>query len=175
MIFNIKKNIIKKRKNNSGYSLIEFLFYISLFIVFSLVIINSMIVITKAFREISLNRDIMQASFIIDRMSRDIREAENVISINQNGVNLKLNIKEENQNYKTILYKLNGTNIELFENNLLIGNLNSSDISITNLEFTPITNTEIKMIKIFMTVKSNNYNSIKTENFYNSIFLRNAF
>ncbi|PJA97016.1 MAG: hypothetical protein CO129_03460, partial [Ignavibacteriales bacterium CG_4_9_14_3_um_filter_34_10] len=74
----------KKEKNN-GYTLVEILFYISIFGILSLVVINSMIVMTKAFRETTINRDIMQAGNIMERMSRDIRRSNMVLSMNVNG------------------------------------------------------------------------------------------
>jgi len=174
MLKNFTKN--KKEKNN-GYTLVEILFYISIFGILSLVVINSMIVMTKAFRETTINRDIMQAGNIMERMSRDIRRSNIVLSMNVNGTNLELNtlILNQDQVYQPVKFVYSGTDIQLYENNVFIGNLNSPDIAVTTLTFDPILNTVAGAVKMSMTVQSKHYGSTRTETFYDTVILRGGY
>ena len=168
-IKNIKENIKNK---NGGLSMVEILFYVAVFSVLFLVVINSMIFMTKSFRETVINTDLTQSSSIMERISREIRSATGIVSLTANS--LKLNIIDvPTAAASTIRFTLNGTNVELYDgNDVLVGNLNSSNVSVTALNFVQISTTEGLAVRVFMTVKSNHYNSTRTENFYDTIVLR---
>jgi len=162
-------------KKNKGFSLIEILFYVSIFAILSLVVINSMVVMTKAFRETTINRDIMQAGNIMERISRDIRQSNTILSMNVNGTNLELNTLNQAQVYEPVKFMYSGTDIQVYENNVFIGNLNSPDIAVTTLTFDPILNTVAGAVKMSMTVRSNHYGSTRAEDFYNTVILRGEY
>lgn len=163
------------KKRNTGYSIIEILFYISILGILSLVVIDSLIVMTNAFRETTINRDIMQAGNIMERMTRDIRNSQSILSINQGGNNLKINTLGTAQVYQPVDFKLAGRDIQLYENDVFIGNLNSPDISIVALTFDPMLATQTGNVKISMTVQSNHYGSTRTETFYDTVILRGGY
>lgn len=164
---------LKKRKNK-GYALIEVLFYISFFAIFSILIINSMIIMLKSYKEIMINSDFVQGSIIMDRISREIRNSYDVNNISTNS--LALNISNEGQlTEKVITFLLNNSNVEFYDNNVFIGNLNSQNIIVNDLIFTEIITSKGKAIKIFLTLKSNRYSSERIENFYDTIVLRNNY
>jgi len=169
---NFKRTIINSAKNNKGISMIELLFYIAIFSVLFLVVINSMIFMTRSFRETVVNTDLTQSTSVMERISREIKNATSINTLS--ATSLKLNtIDAISQDVSTITFTLNGTNIEMYDgNNALIGNLNSPNVAITALSFVQITTTEGTAVKIFMTVKSNHYNSVRTENFYDTVVLR---
>ena len=150
--------------------MIELLFYISIFAVVFLIMINSIIVMTRSFREASINTDIIQSSGIMDRISREIRKAESINTINTS--DLKLNTTNDAGTATTVQFSLSGSNIIFYDNDVLLGNLNSPNISVTSLSFTQITTAKGTAVKVFMTVLSNNYGSNRSENFYNTIVLR---
>ena len=83
----------KIRKIKGGYTLVEMLFYIALFSVLALAIIASLISMTKAFRVTTAQADLVQSSAVMERISREIRQAYEIISISAN--DLKLNAKDE--------------------------------------------------------------------------------
>lgn len=149
--------------------MIELLFYISLFIVLSLVVINSMIVMTKSFKETSIQTSLMQGRDIMERMSREVRKATGVVSITP--TNLKVNTKDNAGNPKTAAFLFTGGNLQFSENDVLIGNLNSSNIVIDSLSFEPISTAKGSAVKIVLSVKLQN-NPSRLENFYDTVILR---
>ena len=160
----------KIRKTKGGYTLIEILFYIALFSVLTLAIINSFITMTKAFKEISIQSDLVQSSLVIERMSREIRQAYGINSIVTS--DLKLNTKDEADNNKTVRFVLSGTNIQLYENDVLTGNLNTPNIQAVDLSFAQITTVNGNAIKVSLSVKSGRDTTNRVENFYNTVLLR---
>jgi type II secretory pathway pseudopilin PulG len=175
MIINNFKN--KKFANGSqrsgGYTLVELLFYISLFSVLTLLVINSMITMTKAFRETSIHVELTQSSAIIERISREIRNASAVTVTSASDITL--NTTDGAGTAKTVQFNLSGTNVRLTENGTLTGNLNSPNITISALSFTEITTTEGRALKIFMTVSSVNDPQARSVDFYNTVVLRQSY
>lgn len=170
----LKNKIIKNKK--AGFSIIEILFYISIFSVIFLVVIDSMIVMTKSFRETLINRDFMQAGNIMERITREIRDANGILSASASDNKIKLSVPNNAQVYYPLDINLVGTDIQLFEDNVSIGNLNSSNLSINYLDFTQIETVHgWSTVKVTMTVQSNRYNSTKTETFYDTVVLRGMY
>jgi type II secretory pathway pseudopilin PulG len=59
---------IKNQKFNKGFSLIEMVFYISIFIILSLVTIDAIIALTKSFKATKVNIELAQAGTIIEKI-----------------------------------------------------------------------------------------------------------
>lgn len=162
----IKNYKIKTR----GYTILELVFYISLFAVFTIVVINSMITMTRAFRETVVQKDLIQSGAVIERIGREIRLANGINTISLN--DLKLNTKDDFDASKTVEFLLSGSDIQLLENNILTGNLNTTNLSITALTFTQVTTAKGTAIKIFLTARSNRDQLSRVEDFYDTVVLR---
>lgn len=164
------KKIFENNKRNGGYAILELLFYIALFSVLSFVIINAMIAMSKSFKETVVQVELMQSVNILERISREIRGAYGINTISVN--NLVLNTKDEADVDKTVQFLVSGSNLQLLENGVLIGNLNTPKLQVTSLSFSEIITTQGKAIKVFLTVRSVNDTTGRTENFYNTVVLR---
>src|SRR3990167_3314465 len=140
---------INKKKN--GYAIMELLFYIAFFSIFSLIITNSMITMTRSFKEIAIQTQLAQSGSMMERMSREIRQAYGINSITGN--KLKLNTGEVSSE-QTIEFSLADGDLELLENDSLLGDLNADSIEIVGLNFTEITLANGEAVKISLTVKS---------------------
>ena len=164
---NNKKFKIKNCKG--GYTLIELLFYIALFAVLSLVVINSMIVMTKSFKETTIQASLMKGGDIMERMSREVRRATGINSISASS--LILNTKDSGDVPSTMQFLLSSGNLQLLANAAFIGNLNTSNVIITTLSFAQITTNKGTAVKISLTIQSNTDTS-RFETFYNTVVLR---
>jgi competence protein ComGC len=158
------------RKINSGYALIEILFYILIFTVLSIAIINAMITMAKSFRETTIQAELIQSGTILERISREIRNASAINSIS--ATDLKLNIKNDAGADKTVEFVLLGNDLRFLENDVFIGNLNTPNIAVTALSFTQITTAQNNAVKVLLTIKSNHDLSNRNENFYDTVVLR---
>lgn len=160
-------------QNNKGYSIVEMLFYISIFSVFSVVLINSLVVMTRAFRANTIQADLVQSASILERMSREVRQAYGINSIGAS--DLRLNTKDDLGNNKTVRFVLTGSDILFYENDVLTGNLNSPNIQVNTLSFSQITTTVGVAIKISLSLNSTRDGASTTEDFYNTIVLRGGY
>jgi type II secretory pathway pseudopilin PulG len=160
---------LKIKNYNGGYEILELLFYISLFAILSIVVINSMITMTKAFRETTLQAEFLQSGSIMEQMGREIRQAYDINSISAS--DLKLNTTGADT---AVEFKLVGSDLQFLENNSTTptGNLNTPNIIVTALSFSQITTTVGKAVKISLTIRSSNDALNRAFDFNDTIVLR---
>lgn len=163
----------KKNNKKNGYAILELLFYISFFAILSFLVINAMIIMSQSFRETSLYAEFQQGGTIMERITREIRQAYNISSISAN--DLVLSSKDSEGVNKTVEFLLSGSNLQLIENSVLTGNLNAPSISVTALIFTQINIVKGKAVKIFLTIKSTKDSSNRLNDFYDTIVLRGGY
>lgn len=156
-----------------GFTLLEMVFYVALFSLVSLILVQAVITMVASFRETQITADINQTNQVLERVSREIRQAESINTISASS--LKLDTTDSSGNAATMTFTLSGTNLELRENDVLIGNLNSTNLKITTLAFTQITTGHSSAVRITMTVASNRYGSVRTANFYDTLVLRGSY
>ncbi|KKS04992.1 MAG: hypothetical protein UU82_C0039G0009 [Candidatus Nomurabacteria bacterium GW2011_GWC2_41_8] len=162
---------LKIKNCRRGYAVLELLFYIALFAVLSLVVIDAMIVMARSFKETTLQAELMQGGTMVERISREIRQAYD-IDVASTSIDLKLNTTGVNT---AVEFKLVGSDIQFLENGAVTGNLNSSSIVITGLTFTQITTVKGKAVKLFLTIQSSNDISNRTQDFYDTVVLRGIY
>ena len=167
--------IIKLKIKNfkKGYAILELLFYISFFTVLALVVINAMIAMAKSFRETAIYAELDQSANIMERMSREIMQANSISSISP--TNLILNTKDEDDNDKTVEFKFVSPNIQFWNDGSNVGDLNSPKIIVTGLTFTEITTAKGKAVKIVLSIRSVNDSLSRTVDFYDTIVLRGSY
>ncbi len=161
---------IYKNKNKNGYALLELLFYIAFFSLLSIIVINAMITMAQSFKETEIQTELLRSGSIMERISREVRGAINISSITT--TDLKLNTTDSAGTAKTVEFLMSGSNLQLLENEILTGNLNSANIIISGLTFTQITTTEGVGVKIVLTVQSPSDKYSRTVDFYDTVILR---
>lgn len=164
----------KALSDERGYAVLELLFYIAFFAVLSLVVINAMITMAGSFKATTIQAELVQSGNIMERMSREIRQAYSIDSASTSS-DLKLNTTNSDGINKTIEFKFINPDIQFWDNGSNVGNLNSPNISVTDLAFTQITTVKGKAIKIVLTLKSANDGSGNTQYFYNTVVLRGSY
>lgn len=150
--------------------MLELLFYIGLFAIIAILVINALFSMTRGYRETTIYSELLQSGNIMERITREIRQATGINTISSN--DLKLDTKDEAGASKTVEFALSGTNIQLLENNAFVGNLNSPDIAVTALTFTQITTTTGKAVKVSLTVRSNHDAQGRSFDFNDTVVLR---
>lgn len=168
------KIVKNKKKSRGGYAIIETIFYISIFVVLSIAIINSMIYMAKYFKETKVQRELSEGASVIERLSREIRNAYDITSITP--TSLKLTTEgEEGTPTKTIDFILSGGEVQMLDDNALVGNINSANITVTALSFTQINTTEGKAVRVTLTVQSESDLLGRTADFFNTVALRGLY
>ena len=166
-----------KRKNlrgeNSGYVLLELLFYISFFAAMSLAVVSALITMTGSFRETAILAKLSESAGIMERIERGVRGADDFVVITAEDI--ELNTTHEFGVAKTIEFLLDGTDVKLLEGGVLIGNLNAPGMSVSALSFTQITTSAGKAVKISLSLGSENDKLGRTFDFYDTIVLRGSY
>ena len=162
------------KKHNKGYSLIEIIFYISIFVVLSLVVINALIVMTKAFKENNIQADIVTSSSIIERISREIKQASSVSNMSTNDLTVMVP-NEVDALVRPVRFLLSHGNVELYDNGVLVDNLNSNDVIVDDLTFSSVLTTTSAVVKINLSVSSVRDPLGRVYDFQNTVVLRGSY
>ncbi|KKP85872.1 hypothetical protein A3B84_01135 [Candidatus Nomurabacteria bacterium RIFCSPHIGHO2_02_FULL_35_13] len=160
-------------KNNKGYAILETIFYIALFAILSISVIDAMIIMTKAFKEVTIQTELMRNGNIMERISREIRQAHNINSINT--TSLKLDTTDDVGADRTVEFSLSGSDIRFSENDVFTGNLNTPNTTVVDIAFMQINTAKGMAVKVILTVKSNRDSLNRNESFYNTIVLRGSY
>lgn len=168
-------------KKHTGFTLIEMVVYTAIFAVMTVLIINSLLIVTKSLGSIWLTRDInSSAQIALERMAREIRLAD---SIDQGtsvfGVNpgrLKLNtIDPETSAVGTVEFFISNNRLMITEGGIT-ESLTGQDLEVSNLIFTSISASTIsKAVKIDLEIKGQWVGGEKTEKFYDTLVLRRSY
>jgi type II secretory pathway pseudopilin PulG len=163
------KNKINLNKKN-GYTLLETLFYISIFAILSIAVIDSLITMSRSFKETTTQAELMQGGDIMEKISREIRQAQSITSITGSS-DLKITNTDGSQSE----FLLSNENVAFSENNVFVDNLNDSNIEVTSLIFTQVNTIQGEAVKISLSVESKDDLSNRTENFYDTVVLRGQY
>lgn len=157
-------------RNNHGYALVELLFYMSVLAILILVVINAMIVMSRAFRETTIQAELMQGGAMMERLSREVRASKSITSISN--TDLVLSTTDQAGVAKSEEFVLSGSNINFLENAVSTGNLNPASLAVSGLSFTKIITAKGTAVKVSFNVQSVHDNTNKVVGFYNTVVLR---
>ena len=164
------KNI---KKYNSGYTLVETLFYTIIFAILSVALLNLMITMASSFMQTMVNGDIVQSGSITENISRELKQANN-FSFSTN--TLIVNTEDDAGNPKTVTYTLLNYNLQVADSVLgNFGNLNSPNISVLSFNIATINTLKGKAAKINLTIKSNRDSQNNMKDFQNTVILRGSY
>lgn len=164
------KNFLNNKK---GFSLLEMIFYIAIFLMLSMIIIEASVILTKSFRTVKINIELAEGANIMERISREIREASGIVSISS--TDLKVQKEVGPLTWVSDQFTLSGSNILFYENDVLVGNLNPTTLSVSELTFTQINTANSVAVKVEFTITSTRYGGAPSVTFYNTIVLRDSY
>jgi len=157
-----------RTRGKKGYSIVEILVYLAIFTALSILVINTFMSVLATFSETNMNRKILESgSTSMDRITREIRQAKLADVSTAGTLVLTGDITAK-------IAKENGS-LNLYQNNVLQGNLLGQKLSVTGLTFNQITTAKSNAIRIMMTLQYSDGKNIKSENFYDTIILRGGY
>ena len=118
------------------------------------------------------------AIFGLDRIVRETRDASSVVVgssvLDSNPGTLSLSGVDALGNPKTVEFSLQQGVLHIKENGTDKGALTENKVTVTNLVFSLISNTNSKSIRTIMTVESGTSTTYKQETFYSTTVLRGS-
>lgn len=176
--------VLSKNKKHShrvaGFSLVETLFYVALLALSLLVVMQTLVVLTRSyttFRDAErIERD---AALSLERMVREVRGANNIADAGSVfGVHpgrLRLNTTTAAGGTRTVEFSVSGGALLLTEDGAALGALTSSTTNVSSIVFRKITTARSQGVKIEMTLTAGSDAAARSENFYATAVLRNSY
>jgi hypothetical protein len=161
------------KKNSSGYALVETIFYIALLVIISIAVVNGIITMAKSFKETAILAELSQGGVILERISREVRDADSILSISSSS--LRLQGKDSQGASRTSEFVLSGGNIQFFENGALVGNLNPVGILVGSLSFSQINTNAGRAVATILGISSARDSLARTYNFFSTASLRDFY
>lgn len=157
----------KKISRNKGVSLIEVLFYLSVFVVVSLASINAMISLTKVLRVATINNELVEGGFVLETISKIAST-----SIGAGIIDDELILtKETGEEYKFVF---SDNDVLMYEDDVLVGKLNPIHITINSFDVAVLNTPNGKALKTSINFNHKN-NVAKVENLHNTVLLQGVY
>lgn len=173
----------KKRHNSEkAMTLIETLVYMSLLIILLAAIINSILVLTTHYRAVRSTREIEDTGIaILDRMTRDIRSADDVLTdssvFNVSPGTLSIISRDVTSGLSTttVFYVSNGRFV-VSENGVFLGPLSKAGVQIVGFTVRLVDTANADAIKIELSMQSDQAAPyIVSKNFYSTVVMRGTY
>lgn len=166
---------MKTSNFSKGYSVIELVIYVALFVVISVVVVQSLIFIMKTYANARSFRVIQQnGELVMERMTREIRQS-NTIGVagsvfgSSPGTLVVSGSDTSGVAYVDAFSVVNGA-VQLSVNGA-VSNLTSSEVVVSNLTFWNVVNTNVRAVKVQLTLTTTTI-PVVTKTFYTTVGLR---
>ena len=143
-----------------GYSFVEIIVYMMLFVTLSTVLISCLIGMTKSYRVVRSTNDLIDGAHVsMERVTREIRGATSLdlttsVFATDPGV-LKLNTTNASGGAKTVQFDTTGSTLEMLDSEHGSAvNLTGESVAVTSLVFRKITPAHGSAVRIEMTLHS---------------------
>ena len=167
-------------QSRRGFTLVEMIIYIGLFALLSILAVNATIMVMRSFYMLRITQNISQsATTALERMTREIRNAYSIdvanSTFNASPGRLTLQTKDDFGALTTVEFYVDaGNQLNRRIGDADKGSLMGKGVTLTNLVFRSMTNTNSKAIKIEMTLQDSHSTIAKTVKFYDTIVLRGS-
>lgn len=168
------------KKQLHGFTLVEVVLYVGLFVLLSTMSMNALFQTVRAFNNLRISRDINDSSVtIMERITRDIKSATSVdmtnSTFNTSPGRLTLSTMSASGTAMTVEYYVASSSLRLKENGVDKGSLMSSNTRVDALEFHYITTGASAAIKTELHLYSGRGTVSDVDHFYNTSVLRGSY
>lgn len=166
---------MQKTNYSKGYSVIELVVYITLFVLISVVVIQSLIFVMKTYANARSFRTLQQnGELVMERITREVRQASSIsvassVFGSSPGTLTVSGTDTVGVPYTDIFSVVSGA-VQLSVNGVT-SNLSSSEVTVSNLTFWNITTTSSEAVRIQLSLTTTNI-PIVTKSFYTTVILR---
>lgn len=170
---------MKYINKKAGFTLMEMLIYVTIFVMIAGVVITSFVVVLGTFSNSQTNRDLQESgSTAMERITREIRQANTVNPSSTLGVtpgSLELATTDSVGAAATVRFVFENNAINMYKNGALADNLIGQNVVPTSLIFRKISTSNGTAVKIEMVLKDNRGKDHRTINYYDTVILRGAY
>lgn len=163
-----------------GSSLIETLIYVSILVVIITVLIASLVVLARSYRQVSVSQTLESSALLaLDRITSTLRSGESIdlinTTLNSSAGVLTINARSTSSApYVARFFVSNGV-VYMSINGVTEGQLTSSSTQVISLMFRHIDTPVSDAIRTEITIEADVNGETKTENFYTTTILKNSY
>ena len=169
----------KKYSTQSGYSLMEAVVYVALFVGLSVCLIDVTLILSKSYTEVRVNRDLLDSSqALVERMSREIRTAKSIdatSALDTDPGSLLLHTTDASGTARTMAFALTSGVLYVKDNGGAPVALSGQDVSVSSLVFHSIALSEGAGVRFEITLQSLRSASHKTINLSDTVVMRGGY
>jgi type II secretory pathway pseudopilin PulG len=168
----IKFKVKNNSNNSSGFSLVETLIYVFLVVLLTIAVVNSLVFMTKSYRDIRSARAIsLSANTLLNRFSYEVKRADDLDGVFGTASSTLTLTKSTS----TTAFSLEASSSRvLITTDGIQDYLTSSEVRVTALTFLKLQATSTsKGTVIQFTISNTNGNTTRIENFESSAMIRN--
>ncbi|MFA6339113.1 MAG: prepilin-type N-terminal cleavage/methylation domain-containing protein [Candidatus Paceibacterota bacterium] len=167
-------------KTKRGFSLIEMIIYIAILVVILLSVINMMLILSKSYGRIKVERNIMHSTTVtLERMTREIKGAKTInvagSIFNLSPGKLVLDGIDSFGNATTTTFYVVGNSLHVMEGISDKGPIISTQSRIDNLIFRRIASSSAEAVKIEMSIGGGSGIASSSRKIYMTVTLRNNY
>lgn len=167
---------MKNKKINNGYTLVEMLGYLFALSLISVLVVNSLILLSKALVSMKTSRAVgVSAVVSFDQIVKEIRGAESVslASVLKTNPGKLILIMPAGSPTTTIEFSLGNSNsLHKFENGIDQGTLTATGTEVSSIIFNVSTTTKSTAVSVEMVIKDSTERTKVSERFYGTATMR---
>jgi type II secretory pathway pseudopilin PulG len=170
-----------QHRSSGGYSLVETVVYVGLFITLSTVLVGSLLGMFRAYTALRVNDDLLDSAHVsIERMSREIRNAVSIdtggSTLGTTGGVLKLNTLDSLGAPKTVEFSAASSALQMLDStDGTPRTLTGSKVTISSLVFRNVTTSIGSAVRLEVTFRSERTPAHRTVSMTDTIVLRGSY
>ena len=148
-------NLLLNKKNNSGFTLVEGLVYIFIFILLSGGALTLLFSLSDLFVQYKLKQDVLSSGTVaMERMLLEIREADTVTLASSIIASSTAGVLVLENATNTIRIQKNVNQLEIYREDVFEGILHTSTVEVPELTFYHYIENEVELVRINMKLRS---------------------
>ena len=136
------------KKSAEGFTLVEVLVYMSIFVLLSGGALGLLFSLSDLFTQYKMRQALLTTgTSAMERMVLEIREADSVLATSTGMVTLRNSLD-------TISFQKNGSQLDLYKNGVLQSTLNTSTVEVMNVSFHSYVLNQVELVRIQLVLRS---------------------
>ncbi len=171
---------LHKKKGQSGFTLIEMVLYIGIVAIISVLAMQSLFIMIRAFTNIRIMQDLNQSGTVaMERMAFEVRSAYDVdlggSILNSSPGVLALLTTDSGGSNTTAGFSVTTGTLRVSEGGIDAGALTAPNITVDSLIFNSVITANSEAVKIEIQLSATRGNTTETKTFYDTIILRDSY
>ncbi len=169
-------NLLPLVKNKSGFTLVEVLIYIFIFIVVSGATLGLLFSMNELFVQYKLKQDLISSgTTAMERILLEIREADTITLAESTIASSAVGVITLENNSDTIKIQKNGNQLEIYKNDVFDGLLNKTTVNVTGATFYHYQLNGTDLIRVSLNLQASNGNQTEDWSITSGAIIRGSY